>query len=273
MATIGGTDTTRDDLIVKNCSSTGTIFNDSYAVNTAGALFGYINSSAEISECFTTLEILGAKQNEVGTSGPLGGNHGSCGGVSGIVSSVGSVKISNCWTGGGKKFETGQKAGGIVGVLEKGTLTIENCYSTYDMVCYSGAGGIFGQCKNVSATFNMTKCFAWNPRLITYRAADKYSSGAFAGCIANKCTISDCYRNPNMEFVDPFRSLKDHSDITDGIPENDAAENPNKPTANNNAYDAQPSAEATLSAAAQKAGWSASVWDFSGEVPVLKNNK
>jgi hypothetical protein len=215
-------------------------------------------------------EILGAKQNEPDQGGPLGGNHGNCGGVAGIVSTLGSVKISNCWTGGGKKFETGQKAGGIVGVFEKGSLSVENCYSTYDMLCYSGAGGIFGQCKNVSATFNMTKCFAWNPRLITYRAADKYSSGAFAGCIANKCTISDCYRNPNMEFVDPFRSLKDHSDITDGIPANDAAENPNKPTANNNAYDAQPSAEATLSAAAKKLGWDANIWDFSGDVPVLK---
>jgi hypothetical protein len=273
MATIGGTDTTRDDLIAKNCSSTGTIFNDSYSVNTAGALFGYINSSAEISECFTTLEILGAKQNEPDQGGPLGGNHGNCGGVAGIVSTLGSVKISNCWTGGGKKFETGQKAGGIVGVFEKGSLSVENCYSTYDMLCYSGAGGIFGQCKNVSGVLNFTKCFAWNPRLITYRKTDKYSSGAFAGCIANKCTITDCYRNPNMEFVDPYRTLKDHSDITDGIPANDAAENPDSPTANNNAYDAQLSSEATLSAAAQKAGWSASVWDFSGDVPVLKNNK
>ena len=272
MATIGGTDTTRDDLLVKNCSSTGTFFNDAYSANTVGALIAYINSSADISESFTTLELLGSAQNEPDQGGPLGGNHANCGGIAGIVSSVGTVKISNCWTGGGKKFTSGQKAGGIVGVLEKGVLTIENCYSTYDMLCYSGAGGIFGQCKDVGATFNITKCFAWNPRLITFRATDKYSSGAFAGCIANKCTITGCYRNPAMEFVDPYRSLKDHADIEGGIPANDVAENPASPSANNNAYDAQPSTEATLSAAAQKAGWSASVWDFSGDVPVLKNN-
>lgn len=271
MATIGGSDTTRDDLIVKNCSSTGTFFNDQYSANTVGGLMGYINSSAEISESFTTLELLGSNQNEPDQGGPLGGNHANCGGVAGIVSSVGTVKISNCWTGGGKSFTSGQKAGGVVGVLEKGVLTIENCYSTYDMLSYSGAGGIFGQTK--AGTLVINKTFAWNPRIITYRAPDKYSSGAFAGCIAQKCTITNCFRNPQMEFVDPYRSLKDHTDNNDAVIPNDAAENPKAPTANNNAYDAQPSAEATLSAAAQKAGWSASIWDFSGDVPVLKNNK
>jgi hypothetical protein len=232
---------------------------------------GYINSSAEISESFTTLELLGSKQNEPDQGGALGGNHANCGGVAGIVSSVGTVKISNCWTGGGKSFTSGQKAGGVVGVLEKGVLTIENCYSTYDMLSYSGAGGVFGQTK--AGTLTISKSFAWNPRVITFRAQDKYSSGAFAGCIAQACTITDCYRNPNIEFVDPYRSMKDHADVAGAVIPNDNEENPSKPTANNNAYDAQPSSEATLSAAAQKAGWSTSVWDFSGDVPVLKNNK
>ena len=271
MATIGGTDTTRDDLIVKNCSSTGTFFNDQFSANTVGGLIAYINSSAEISESFTTLELLGSKQNEPDQGGPLGGNHANCGGVAGIVSSVGTVTISNCWTGGGKSFTSGQKAGGVVGVLEKGVLTIENCYSSYDMLSYSGAGGVFGQTK--AGTLTISKSFAWNPRVITFRAQDKYSSGAFAGCIAQACTITDCYRNPNIEFVDPYRSMKDHADVAGAVIPNDNEENPSKPTANNNAYDAQPSSEATLSAAAQKAGWSASVWDFSGDVPVLKNNK
>jgi hypothetical protein len=73
-----------------------------------------------------------------------------------------------------------------------------------------------------------------------------------------------------MEFVDPYRTLKDHADIAGAVIPNDVADNPNKPTANNNAYDAQPSAEATLSAAAKKLGWDANIWDFSGDVPVLK---
>ncbi len=271
MATIGGTDTTRDDLVVKHCSSTGTFFNDSYGANTVAGLVAYINSSAVITESFTTLELLGAGQNDAGSGSPVGGNHANCGGVAGIVSTVGSVTISDCWTGAGATFATGQKAGGIVGVLEKGILNIDNCYSNYDMLCYSGAGGVFGQTK--AGTLTITKTFAWNPKLITYRATDKYSSGAFAGCIAQACTITDCYRNPNMEFVDPWRSLKDHADIAGAVIPNDVEENPAKPSANNNAYDAQPSAEATLTAAAQKAGWSATIWDFSGDVPVLKNNK
>ena len=269
MATIGGSDTTRDNLTVKNCSTTGTFFNDQYSGQTVAGLIGYINSSATISETFTTFSFVGAEKAEVADAGgPVGGNHAACGGIAGVVSSVGTVTITNCWTGGDGVFTSGQKSGGMIGVLEKGILTIENCYSNYAMLSYSGAGGIFGQTK--AGTLTISKTFAWNPSVITYRAPDKYSSGAFAGCIAQKCTIKDCFRNPNMVFVDPYRSLKDHADNIDAVIANDAAENPKAPTANNNAYDAQPSTEATLSAAAQKAGWSASVWDFSGDVPVLK---
>lgn len=269
MATIGGTDTTRDNLTIKGCSTTGTFFNDQFSGQTVAGLVGYINSSAAISETFTTFSFVGAQKAEgVDAGGPVGGNHAACGGIAGVVSSVGTVTVTNCWTGGDGVFTSGQKSGGMIGVLEKGVLTIENCYSNYDMLSYSGAGGIFGQSK--AGTLTINKTFAWNPRVITYRAPDKYSSGAFAGCIAQACTITNCFRNPQMEFVDPYRSLKDHSDIEGAVIPNDAAENPNKPTANNNAYDAQPSSEATLSAAAQKAGWSTSVWDFSGDVPVLK---
>lgn len=269
MATIGGTDTTRDDLTIKRCSTTGTFFNDQYSGQTVAGLVGYINSSAVISESFTTFSFVGAEKAEgPDAGGPVGGNHAACGGIAGVVSSVGTVTVTNCWTGGDGVFTSGQKSGGMIGVLEKGVLTIENCYSNYDMLSYSGAGGVFGQTK--AGTLTINKTFAWNPRVITYRAPDKYSSGAFAGCIAQACTITNCFRNPQMEFVDPYRSLKDHADIAGAVIPNDAAENPTKPTANNNAYDASPSAEATLSAAAKKLGWDESVWDFSGDVPVLK---
>ena len=268
MATIGGSDTTRDDLTLTNCSTTGTFFNDQYSGNTVGGIVGYINSNAVLTQSYSTLSISGSRQNAPDQGGPLGGNHASCGGITGVVSSVGKVNITNCWTGGDAEFATGQKAGGLIGVLEKGELTIENCYSTYNMLCYSGAGGVFGQTK--AGTLNIIKTFAWNPKVITYRASDKYSSGAFAGCIAQACTITGCFRNPNMEFVDPYRQIKNHGDVANAVLENDIEHNPAKPTANNNAYDAMPSEEATLTAAAQKAGWSADVWDFSGDVPVLK---
>lgn len=269
MACIGGTDTSRDDLVVKGCSTVGTFYNDKFSGQTVAGLIGYINSSAAISESYSTMSFVGAQKAEgVDAGGPVGGNHAACGGVAGVVSSVGKVTIENCWTGGDGVFTSGQKSGGMIGVLEKGELNISNCYSNYDMLSYSGAGGVFGQSK--AGTLTITNTFAWNPRVITYRAPDKYSSGAFAGCIAQACTITGCFRNPNMEFVDPYRSLKDHADNVGAVIANDVAENPQKPAANNNAYDAQPSAEATLSAAAQKAGWSASVWDFSGDVPVLK---
>lgn len=72
-----------------------------------------------------------------------------------------------------------------------------------------------------------------------------------------------------MEFHDPYRTIKNHGDLVGATPENDAADNPNKPIANNNAYDGMPSTEATLTATALKAGWSETFWDFSGDEPKL----
>lgn len=266
MATIGGSDTTRDKLTVKNCSTTGTLFNDQYSAQTAAGLVAYINApESEISGCFTTMDFVGG----ITEAGGSGGNLACCGGFAGIVSTVGICTIKDCYSTSDKPFITGQKSGGIVGCLEKGVLNIENCYSTYEMIGLSGIGGVFGQVKT-NGTLNITKSFAWNPSITTFRTSDKYSSGALVGAAACKCNFIGCFRNPEMKFYDPFRSLKNHSDLADGTPENDVAENPDKPTANNNAFDAQPSAEATLTAAAKKAGWSESVWDFSGDVPVLK---
>jgi hypothetical protein len=142
-----------------------------------------------------------------------------------------------------------------------GTLNITNCYSTYDILGYSGLGGIIGQSK-AGLIVNITKTFAWNPSVVAFRdAAGKYSSGAFGGSISGTNTISGCFRNAGLQFTDPFRTIQTHADLAAGTPEG---------AANQNAYDSTPSAEKTLTDAARKAGWSSDVWDFSGAVPVLK---
>ena len=262
-ATIGGADLERDKLTINRCSSTGTIFNDKYSTQTAAGIVGYINiPTSTINECYTTMTFEGGRTVE----GGAGGNLACCGGFAGIISVASTCTISNCYSAS-SIFVVGQKSGGIAGCLEKGTINIVNCYSTSDIYAYSGTGGIFGQTK--VGTVNITNSFAWNPSVYTFRAADKYSSGAVVGSAAGSCSFVGCLRNPNMEFYDPFRTIKNHGDLMNGTPENDAAENPDKPTANNNAYDGMPSTEATLTATALKAGWSETFWDFSGDEPKL----
>lgn len=269
MATIGGTDLERDKLYVTGCSSTGTIFNDQYSGQTAAGLVAYINSPvAEVRSSYTTMNFDGGRTAHDGQ----GGNLACCGGVAGIISTAGTCVIKDCYSTSEHQFIVGQKSGGMVGTVEKGTVKISDCYSTYVMNGYSGLGAIVG-ISTANGVLELDRCFAWTPSITAFReSGDKYSSGAIVGCaLGASNNISNCFRHPALVFTDAFRTMKVHGDLADGKPANDDEGGTNtKGTANQNAFDAQPSAEATLTAAAKKAGWSESVWDFSGDVPVLK---
>ena len=251
-ATAGNT----NNLSVINCSTSGTIFNNAYTCNCTAGVVAYVGTNeAVFNKCYSTVELVCERTNATGSGGKLSNTGGICGTVSPAVSCV----IENCYASG--DMNVWQCSAGIAGRHEKGVLTITDCYSTGDILGYSGLGGILGQSKT-GITVNLTRCFAWNPSIVAFRdGADKYSSGAVAGCASGTDYFSGCFRNPDMVFTDPFRSIQTHGDIAGGTPEGDA---------NQHAYDASPSAEKTLTDAAKKAGWSASVWDFTGPVPVLK---
>lgn len=265
-ATIGGQDLERDKLTIKRCSTTGTVFNDKYGPQAVAGMVGYMGMPvAEITESFTTISIEGGRT----ISGGAGGNTQCCGGMIGICSTANKCTIKDCYSSTGQ-FVVGQKSGGIVGCLEKGELVVENCYSTYAIHAYSGAGGILGIALAAGPTV-MKNSFAWNSSVTAFRtSAANYSSGAFAGSAEGKNTISGCFRHPQLQFTDPFRTMKTHGDLANGTPENDNETNAEDGNTHQNAYDAQPSAEETLTAAAKKAGWSEDIWDFSGDIPVLK---
>lgn len=264
-ATIGGSDLTRDKLVIKRCSAAGTLFNDKYSSQAVGGLVGYMGMpNAEITESFSTINIEGGRTDVSGA----GGNTQCVGGLIGICSTATKCTIANCYSTSSKDFIVGQKSGGIVGQLEKGLLVIQNSYSNYVINGYSGLGGIIGV-ATAAPTVEVEGCIAWNPSITAFRdAGDKYSSGALAGCILGKCSFTKSYRHPSMQFTDPFRTMKNHDDIVNGTPANDNADNP-AGTANQNAFDGQPSVETTLTATALKAGWSETFWDFSGDEPKL----
>ena len=252
-ATIGGADLTRDQLTVKNCSASGNIRNEQFSCNCSSGLVAYVGMpQADITESFTTVNILSS------TALDAKGKFSNTGGIAGTVSAANYCRIENCYSSG--SFYVWQCSAGIVGRHEKGALTINNCYSTYDILGYSGLGGIIGQ-SAASLTVTIAKSFAWNPSVIAFRDADsKYSSGAVGGSISGTNTITGCFRNPGMVFSDPYRTIQIHGDLSAGTPEG---------AANQHAYDGTPSAEATLTAAARKAGWSETVWDFSTDVPSI----
>ena len=264
-ATVGGQDLTRDKLFVRNCSTSGKIVSTEFTGNVASGIVGYMGMpEAEISECFTNLDLLSGDAWPPVSDGKLQ----NAAGMVGTCSAATFCKISNCYSTG--KWNANQTSAGIVGRHEKGALTIENCYSTFDIYGYSGLGGILGASTSATAcTVDMKGCFAWNPNIIAYRTSpDKYSSGGIAGSAAGVNTFAGCFRNPNMTFADPFRTIKEHSDLAGGTPALDTSD-PDVTSAQN-AFDGMPSTHATLIDAAKAAGWSEEIWDFSGEIPVLK---
>ena len=268
-ATIGGTDLERDKLTVTKCGATGTIFNDSQSVQTASGLIGYVNTpNSTISECYSTLAIKGGRTSN---DGP-GGNTQCCAGIVGICSTSNECVISNCYSTCDIEMAVGQKSAGIVGVVEKGKAKIENCYSDYKFNGYSGIGGIVGT-SVAAGVIEINNCFAWNPYITVFRTSGaNHGSGAIVGNAQGKCTITNTFRHPNLVFTDPFgRTLENHADIVDAIPANIGGPGTSNPdgTSNQNSFDGTPAASTNLCEEAQKAGWSETFWNFSGQTPVL----
>ena len=239
---------TGTSMVIKNCKAEGVIRHCANSTKTTGGINAYAGAeTCEITNCSSSVVVTGSK---IANSG----------GICGIASPAVSITIENCCSSG--ETYPGQQFGGMIGRTEKGAAVIRNCYSIMDIHGYSGNGGLFGVNTAAACSLEIVNSFAWNAVIEASRETeDKYSSGAMIGSAACPVTVSGSFRNPNMSFADAFRSLETHGDCSaktlDGA-------------ANQKAYDSTPSAEATLTAAAKKAGWSSSVWDFSGDVPVLK---
>ena len=206
------------------------------------------------------------------------------GGLIGADAGLG-VTIRDCWTSGSVVTES-SIAGGICGDLIATGSSIINCYSTSTVTTQFIYGGIVGRavagqksnktnCTNQDPKNHIEYCIAWNDKLssdFVPDTAEHYGSAAVVGQTAFKNYLVGCVRKAGMDFsvcaanvaaggYDPF-------DQEDASPEN-----PMTPGTGNYAFGYHGKASAageTLSQVAQRIGWSAEVWDFSGEKPVLK---
>ncbi len=206
------------------------------------------------------------------------------GGLFGADAGTG-VMVSDCWTSG-SVITTSSIAGGICGDLVATGSSIINCYSTATVTTQFIYGGIIGRavagqksnknnCTNQDPQNHIEYCIAWNDKLSSDFVPDTsehYGSATVVGQTAFKNYLKGCVRKADMDFsvceantaaggYEPF-------DQEDADPEH-----PMTPGAGSYAFGYHGKASApgeTLSQVAQRIGWSADVWDFSGDKPKLK---
>ena len=248
----------------------------------AGGFFGNM-AFGSLHACSADV-VINSKLNNVG------GLFGYCGK---------EVEVVDCWTSG--VITGNQRVGGIGGGtkgLDDPTIpiTISNCYSVATVHGTFGIGGIGGYFCKATATPNdvdpgniFENCIAWNDEIRANSPwnaegtvgnpssgdVSHYSCGAIVGWTAVRNTLRNCFRNPAMkyneaiffDYTDAF-SLYDQADVSPSSP---LVVIPVAGANHNYPYHGKAAASGkTLSQVAKGLGWSASVWDFSGEKPVLK---
>ena len=241
----------------------------STAGNAVGGLFGTAR------ECVITRCSADVTLNSVGQQ---------VGGLIGADAGLG-VKIENCWTSG-KVITTSSIAGGICGDIVATGSSIVNSYSTATVTTQFIFGGIVGRavagqksnlnnCTNQDPQNHFEYCVAWNDKLnsdFVPDTAEHYGSAAVIGQTAFKNYLVGCVRKADLDFsvceANAAAGGYDPYDQEDADPEH-----PMTPGAGNYAFGYHGKASAageTLSQVAQRIGWSAEIWDFSGDTPKLK---
>ena len=174
---------------------------------------------------------------------------------------------------------TTRKIGGMVGYLDAGTLNMTRCYATSTISAQFESGGLVGFVSVEG--LNMSKCAAWNSSITaSSRGASNWSSAACVGVTYLTCTLTDNYRNPNMDStvywgtnaactVNLPTSFQ-HPNVSSSAPLTDP--NGNAVThANNRPYQGKCDTSKTLSQLASSTlGWSSEIWDFTGDLPTLR---
>ena len=259
--------TTGKPCYVERVHVQGTITNSTGA--NCGGMFGTARE-AVIYACSAEVDITSGGQLVGGLFGTDAGN---------------GVQVSDCWTSG-SIVSTASIAGGICGDLVGTGSSIVNCYSTASVTTQFIFGGIAGRacagqktnatnCEGKEPGNHIENCIAWNTLLASNCSdeSEHYSSGAIVGGTAIKNYLSGCIRKPDLAFQDcPGNAANGGYDLFD---QNDAS--PDTPLVKGAgtyayAYHGKAAQQGeTLSQVAQRIGWDARIWDFSEDLPTLKN--
>ncbi len=229
---------------------------------------------------------------------------GASGGIIGRSSNNWPLIVENCWYSGTLSGDGAANAQGVGGILGDGPkrTTVKDCWNDADIIGGFGIGGVAGRLfgrQGSSASLDddvessMTGCIYWGPGIKTStdpgeRASNHYSSGAMVGCSSRPNTLKDNYRNPAMTFqvyrYAPLNELFDHADTSPSAPLVEPYNFGDTPVALSETegdtedfkwfspyHGKAAAAGSTISSLAKTIGWDESVWDLSGEKPMLKN--
>ncbi len=255
-----------------SCSSTGD--NISGTGGTYGGLLGYIYAGT-VSQCHAT--------------GNVTPGSGESGGLIGAIKGSGDVNIQNSYATGSISVTNQRNMGGLIGVISNtsGNVSVSNCYACGN-VAQSGMehGGLIGRINAANTT--VEKCAAWNGTMVGLTASNSWPGGAVVGVAFPTCTLTDNYRRPDMSLTAWWVPAADYQhanvssshplvikQISDGTLRETTATSlasgqDNYPQF---AYHGKVEAGKTLSQLASTTlGWSSEVWDFTGDLPTLKNN-
>lgn len=278
--------TTLTNVTIESSSVYGDLANK----KTCGGMIAYIKSGATLEKCHSAALVDG--QGYVGgivgfPEAPEGktivvsksyydgpGVHASwryVGGIVGHTNGAGTLIIQDCYVTS-KVTAAGGWAGGISGDHYKGTTQIFNCYSTSEVSASFGAGGIVGQVN--ADNLDIQKCAAFNTSITATSTddAEHYSSGAVVAYAKDKkMTINTTYHQAGMSFTEcPGNSGNTLPTSNSGISWL------NNSTVAQGAgqyiypYHGRRTTMTLIDLTRDTYAWDASIWDFSGELPVLK---
>ena len=260
---------------VKECSAS-TVVELTQQGRSIGGFVGTFKSGL-IEKCYATGEIIGTYRNNGGFVGLIQTN----------TASSASATIRNCYATG--DVNSNAHMGGFLGLVDAqpGQVIIEDCYSSGNVVGTGfGVGGFMGY--EGCTAFQIKHCAAWGKTVTAGDiAADSWSSGAFCAITLPSCSITDCYRHPEMALTAWWvpdagyqhpnvsstswlivKSKTTGDLITSPVGTLANGEGTNYPQF---AYHGKVESGKTLSQLASTTlGWDASIWDFSGDVPVFK---
>lgn len=205
------------------------------------------------------------------------------GGIIGTDNGLG-VSITDSWTSGSLVSDS-SICGGIAGDIVATGSSIKNCFSTMSVTTQYLFGGIVGRavagqkanasnCNGKDPQNHVEYCIAWNTELKSNNAdtSEHYSSGTVIGATAVKNYLVGCVRKPDINFVD----CAGNAGTGNYLPFDQEDSDPDHPMTKGagtyafSYHGKAAGATETLSQVAQRIGWSADIWDFSGDTPNLK---
>lgn len=289
---------------IEDCRASGKI--EGATQSYIGGFAGYV-ARGSIQGCSTTVDITASNKNVGGFAGRIAdadatitvsrcSAHGTVSSSNsqsgGFVGFVGQdagnetkciITISDCYCDG-EVLSTNQISAGFIAVIKhENTVNVRNCYSTSNVKKANfRIGGLIGNA--VCNTLHMDNCAAWNGVIVaSARTNANWSSGAVVGTAHPNCFIKNTFRRPDMDItVNWIPGDYDHPDV-EGTAHPLVIRSTTEPYTYTEAtatslgaphqfpYHGHVAAGKTLSQLASTTlGWSADVWDFSADIPVLK---